>query len=428
MVIEVRKDSKKKRNRPNKSHTVLEREFFYDEQGYIFRSEAGGKFWSVSFWIPEEKKEYRRSLKTKDKALALQKAKDEFLTIQGKIKSGVRVWDITVSELIEEYLKHQEKEYEAGKKTKGRVGTIRSQLKHFSEFVDSKTRVSEIKDDDFLDYISFRRKKEPKVQNVTLINEKSTFRNLLNYCQRKGFISRERDWNFGTIKKELVRRNDVSLDDWRRIARYMIRWNKKESDLKVKEQKIFVRSFIMLLCHTGIRFGEARRIQWKDIETYYEEELNQKTKERKKVRNIHIHLSKEKTKNHKARIATGTRGDIIDDLKKFSRWTKNNDLVFVDNDTGKELSKKVYYKLWDEIIRETGLKDSEKNYTYYCLRHTFATWRINANVNVFDLSQILGCSVKFIEDHYGHVDVIKKRKYLTQNMKYDDHGNIDYGG
>ena len=277
-----------------------EQEFFYDEQGCIFRTPAGGKFWSVSFWIPEEKKEYRRSLKTKDKALALQKAKDEFLTIQGKIKSGVRVWDITVSELIEEYLKHQEKEYEAGKKTKGRVGTIRSQLKHFSEFVDSKTRVSEIKDEDFLDYISFRRKKEPNVQNVTLINEKSTFRNLLSFCQRKGYLSRERDWSFGTIKKELVRRNDISLDDWRRMARYMIHWDKKESDPKIKEQKIFVRSFIMLLCHTGIRFGEARRIQWKDIETYYEEELNQKTKERKRVRNIHIHLSKEKTKNHKA--------------------------------------------------------------------------------------------------------------------------------
>jgi hypothetical protein len=94
VVIEVRKDSKKKGVRPNKCHTVLEREFFYGEQGYIFRSEAGGKFWSVSFWIPQEKKEYRRSLKTKDKTLALQKAEDEFLNIRGKIRAGMVLPDL----------------------------------------------------------------------------------------------------------------------------------------------------------------------------------------------------------------------------------------------------------------------------------------------------------------------------------------------
>lgn len=362
MIIDVRKDSKKKRVRQNKSHTVIKREYFYDEQGYIFRTQAGGKFWSVSFWVPEEKREYRKSLKTKDMGEALVRAKDEFLTVQGKIKNNIRVWDTSVSDLVDEYLQYQEKESEAGKKTKGRVGTIRSQLKHFSEFVGSKTRINEVKDDDFLNYVSFRKKKEPSVQNVTLINEKSTIRNLQTYCQRKGYISKERDWNFGSIRKEITRRDDISHDDWRKITRFMVHWVKKESDPKLKEQKQFIKSFILFLCHTGVRFGEARRLEWKDIETYDEQELNHKTQERKKVRNIHVHLSHDKTKNHKSRIATGTRGDILDDLKNFSKWNKKDDLVFVDNDTGKEINKKIYYKLWNEILNETGLKD--KGYTY----------------------------------------------------------------
>lgn len=417
MITQVRKDSKKKRIRPNKSHTVKDREDIYEGEGYIFRTEAGGKFWSVSFWIPEEKKEYRRSLKTKNKIEALIRAKNEFHFIKSKVQGGIRVWDITVSELIEEYLKHQEKESENGKKTKGRVGTIRSQLKHFSEFVGPKTRLNDIKDNQFEDYVSFRKKKESKVQNVTLLNEKSTFRTLLNYSQRKGYLSRDRDWNFGTIKKVIVRRDMIELKDYKKMYQYMRVWGKNEENERLKDQKEFIRHFILILSNTGIRFGEGRRLQWKDVQV-----INDK----KGPKLIRVNLEYHKTKTGKDRLVIGRNGEVLERLKKHSKWTGKEDYLFVDNETGKPIDKKVYYRLWEEIVQKTNLKDL--GYTYYGLRHSYATWRLASGVNVFDLSKVMGCSVKFIEEHYGHVNVDKMSKYLTKDMLLDDNDEIIWGG
>ena len=45
--------------------------------------------------------------------------------------------------------------------------------------------------------------------------------------------------------------------------------------------------------------------------------------------------------------------------------------------------------------------------TTYCFRHTYATLRLSAGVDVYILAQQMGTSVKMIEQHYGHVNTIK---------------------
>ena len=49
----------------------------------------------------------------------------------------------------------------------------------------------------------------------------------------------------------------------------------------------------------------------------------------------------------------------------------------------------------------------------------YATYRLDAGISVFDLSKIMGCSVKFIEDHYGQSDLRKKKAYLTKDIDKD---------
>jgi hypothetical protein len=68
--------------------------------------------------------------------------------------------------------------------------------------------------------------------------------------------------------------------------------------------------------------------------------------------------------------------------------------VFVDNETGEQLGKKVYYRLWDELMERTGLKNAPKKLTYYSLRHTYCTFRLMAGVDVFLLARNMGTSVK----------------------------------
>ena len=361
MTIEKNKSSKK-RIRKNKSHKVLEKEEIYGGEAYIFRTESGGKFWSISFWIPEEKKEYRRSLKTKNKIDALQKAKDEFLTVKGKIKSGVKIWDITVETLIEEYLEKQNEAAEAALKTKGRVGTIRSQLKHFASFVGLKTKLYDIDPNIFVDYVPYRTK-TAAAKYVTLNNEKATIRNLLTFAKKRGYIELDVDWDFGRIPNVVGKRKAIKDSDRRKITNYTKHWEKGEDDPKVIEQKRFIRYFILILGNTGLRFGECRKLQWKDVNI--EIKINRQ-KDNKKEKIIWGHLPPLKTKNRKERNFVGRYGEALERIKEFSKWTKDDDLIFVDNESGKPIDKKVYYKYWKEIIEATNV---DKDYSYYGLRH-----------------------------------------------------------
>lgn len=101
-------------------------------------------------------------------------------------------------------------------------------------------------------------------------------------------------------------------------------------------------------------------------------------------------------------------------LKKLTEFTDAQDYIFADPKTGEMLNKKIYYRHWDEIIRNTSLKSKHPKPTFYCLRHTYATFRLLEDVPIFDIAENMGCSVRFIEEHYGHVKRIQRSHVLTQ--------------
>ena len=72
-------------------------------------------------------------------------------------------------------------------------------------------------------------------------------------------------------------------------------------------------------------------------------------------------------------------------------------------------------------MRGCGLHDSPNNYTYYCLRHTFATYRLQfGRVDIRTLAKIMGCSVRFIEQHYDSARVENMMDYITRDVNRTD--------
>jgi hypothetical protein len=122
---------------------------------------------------------------------------------------------------------------------------------------------------------------------------------------------------------------------------------------------------------------------------------------------VKISLSAEQTKNGIARECIGRRGDVFDRIKSYSNFTKPNDFVFVDNETGKQISRLVYYK-------------HRTDTTFYCFRDRYASWRLMAGVDVFLLSKMRGCSVKDIEQHYGQPELDKMIEHLTRDAKLEE--------
>ena len=121
-----------------------------------------------------------------------------------------------------------------------------------------------------------------------------------------------------------------------------------------------------------------------------------------------------------ARPVQGRRGGFFERVRRYSKFTGRGDWVFVDNETGEQLSKNVYYRLWDDLMERVGLRDGPKKLTYYSLRHTYCTFRLMAGVDVFLLAPNMGTSVKYIEDHYRHVDIDRMRHQLTRDRRMND--------
>jgi len=123
----------------------------------------------------------------------------------------------------------------------------------------------------------------------------------------------------------------------------------------------------------------------------------------------------------KQRTAIGLRGDILKRIKTYSNHTHQQDYVFADYDTGEPVSRKTLYRLWEIIRKESGIGDFVEDYSYYSLRHTFATYRLMiGKVDVFTLSKVMGCSVKYIEEHYGQIQTEKMTDYITRTQSTMD--------
>jgi hypothetical protein len=85
-----------------------------------------------------------------------------------------------------------------------------------------------------------------------------------------------------------------------------------------------------------------------------------------------------------------------------------------------QFSRRKLYDLWHEMMEQTGLDKSQKRLTFYGLRHTYCTNQLmQEKVNVFLLARNMGTSVKFIEEHYAHVDIDKMKDQLTRATEID---------
>ena len=115
------------------------------------------------------------------------------------------------------------------------------------------------------------------------------------------------------------------------------------------------------------------------------------------------------------------RGDIFQRIETYSNHTHQQDYVFADFDTGEPISKRILYKMWHLIMDESGLAERPNDYTYYCLRHTFAAYRLQfGKIDIRTLAKVMGCSVRYIEQHYDSARVEEMTDYITRRTDERD--------
>jgi integrase len=389
-----------------------------DGEVKLVRTKQSNQIWQVRIWVRGEGRYFRKSLRTRDLEKAKEKAKSIYYKMMGQVEIGKKIFSISARELVDGYTKHQQQRVDGGFITPGRLTTIKTQLKHFLGFVGDTTKLDSIKSQKYKDYYAYRKRIKPNVTNVTLINERATLGNMHKWGLEQGFISQSQLPVWSEIRKTISYRKALQRDEYRVLYTYLRNWEKNVTDERELYERQLCRDFILVLANTGMRFGEARFIKWNYVEIKKSASSNNK---RTNYPNVHIHIPKEISKVRKDRTAIGMRGDIFQRIKTYSKHTTPHDYVFANKDTGEAVSRKTLYRLWGIIRKESGIGEFVEDYSFYSLRHTFATYRLQfGNIDVFTLSKIMGCSVKYIEEHYGQIETKKMTDYITRTQSTFD--------
>ena len=88
---------------------TLKKKIFSEDEETIFDEiviHKRGNYWQFRVWL-ENKKHARKSLKTKKKTVAREKAKDLYLAIYSKLQEGNKFFSMTSQEGVDAYFKER---------------------------------------------------------------------------------------------------------------------------------------------------------------------------------------------------------------------------------------------------------------------------------------------------------------------------------
>ena len=136
-----------------------------------------------------------------------------------------------------------------------------------------------------------------------------------------------------------------------------------------------------------------------------------------------LNLPAEITKNNRHRDVITRGGHYLQRLKKISRFTTDDDFVFVNRTNKNNLTKSTFDKYWRQIRVATSIEHiTGKTITYYSFRHWCITARLMSRIPHYEVAKLAGTSVKYIERNYDHMDMSKMRDNALKTFTLDGNG------
>jgi integrase len=401
-----------------KNRADAKKSFYEDERevmggrAKVIRTRQSGEVWQLRMWVSGEGKYLRESLKTTDLETAISRAETRYLQIYSDIKTGRKIFGITLGELVKAYISKRQEDVIAGLITKERVGTIHAHLKHLLSYKGANTKVGHLDRNSMFDYVVQRRREQNDVKDITIKNEQSTINAMMKFGYREG-LSHIDSFEFQQFRKNEERRNTFELQEYDELIRFMRKWiaGKDINEIVLKE-RLMIRDMILCAANTMLRVGELWALKWGDIlgyETHNEESG-------KKLLLVRIRVRAETSKVRKSRDITVRGGEYFKRLYERSSFKETHHLVFHAGDGKMEFSKRKIYAYWEELMKGIGVSYVERNITWYSLRHFGITCRLAAGASVFDVAKVAGSSSSNIDNHYGHFSQEMSRSMSLKSL------------
>ena len=189
------------------------------------------------------------SLRTSDKATAIEKALDHWRNLKNHIESGGSVFEKKTSEVIDAYLKHLDELVETEQLKKHTVQCKRTGFKKLKEYLSAYEKPSDIPSDIFKDYTKWRRTKNwtkyhknntKPPSDLTVNKELTDFKGFFDWCSKEKI--RTNDFEFPWLKIDSRKRKESSppftTKDMDIIQEFLQRWL-KDPDLAENRKNTF---------------------------------------------------------------------------------------------------------------------------------------------------------------------------------------------
>jgi integrase len=331
------------------------------------------------------------SLRTADRDTARDRAMDQDADIRFRVKHDVPVFNRPFLQVAEEYADAQQRRANAGEVSQGRAMNIKNKVNGPLNAYVGNTQIHLVSQERWSEYPLWRRengvgRRNGVISDSTIRIEMTIFAAIMNHAVSKRYVP----------KLKTARRDEFTLEEYRKLHSAGRKWMKEATTPQGIWYRQMCYNFILIMCNTGMRPPEAKNMRWRDI-------TKAKDKDGTEILVIYVQ-GKGKTRQL---IAPKSVGEYLDRVRAQSKSTNPDDAVFTIIN-GKP-AVWLYRDTVEELLKYASLRDGPSRIprTTYCFRHTYATFRLSAGVDVYLLAQQMGTSVKMIEQHYGHVNTIK---------------------
>jgi integrase len=256
-------------------------------------------------------------------------------------------------------------EYASARFSKSYQAFVKIALEQFEKVIDSKSDISKITCLDVEKFILLKRKSvKERIVNGYLATLQGAFQRAAEFGMLKNNV-------FKVIKKLKPPQN------------FPLFLSKEEFEkLLLKEEDEKLRFLYRFAVYTGMRLGEIISLKWRTINfekgvitVFNHDDFTTKSK---KSRNLPIHKS------------------LIEDLRNMKK--NPDEYIFLRN--GFQYTKEFISRNFKAAVIRASLNTQ---YHFHTLRHTFASWLVQAGVSIYEVSKLLGHADIKTTEIYAHL-------------------------
>lgn len=375
------------------------------------------------------------SLRSSSLDVALDRARQRYAEIALLEKQGRAIKSDTVAAEIDKFLTEYAENLRqrlSGYSAHMYRGFNKTIVRYFKEYVGRKA-LQDVSYDDLQDYEKWRQSywvrqeragirlhgnAKHRAASRTLEWEIGAFKQFLRWAHTRGrYDGNALDYTFKL--DEEGRRSAFTLAQWTKLTSYMRRktWlevGKHKNDSRLQRYRRMLQAYVLFMANTGLRVGEARNLSWNDCVFA--------NSSRDEDRLVRVAVASSHSKVKKRRIVVGTAGAhsalwrLFNERKATKDYAKGGDYIWCDVD-GQPIEH--FREGFNTLIRDAGVEfDNEgRKLVIYSLRHTYITFRLKKNVDIYQLAGNCGTSVAMIEKYYSDARSTDFERELTKGYQ-----------